>query len=98
MVLYNTPSSELEDRLKRHINETTDQYPYCAGCKVIAFAGTPAKVDYVKSLGADHVYNYKTEDVGSVLKTVAPEGINCYFDNVSTNNNICGQRLFLFKE
>ncbi|XP_069177898.1 prostaglandin reductase 1-like [Procambarus clarkii] len=52
------------------------------GCKVIAFAGSDEKVAYVKELGADHVFNYKTTNVGEALKRVAPEKINCFFDNV----------------
>ncbi|KAF2367759.1 Alcohol dehydrogenase C-terminal [Trinorchestia longiramus] len=52
------------------------------GCKVVAFAGSPAKVAYVKSLGIDHVFNYKTEDISKVLSTAAPDGVHCYFDNV----------------
>ncbi|KAK4310784.1 hypothetical protein Pmani_017684 [Petrolisthes manimaculis] len=52
------------------------------GCKVIAFAGSDEKVAWVKELGADHVFNYKTTDVGKALTETAPQKINCYFDNV----------------
>jgi len=52
------------------------------GCKVIAFAGSEEKVAWVKELGADHVFNYKTTDISKALSEVAPEKINCYFDNV----------------
>lgn len=57
------------------------------GCKVIAFAGSDAKVDYVKSLGADFVFNYKTQDVDAALKKAAPDGVNIYFDNVRNKDN-----------
>lgn len=52
------------------------------GCRVIAFAGTDAKLAWLKELGVDVVANYKTESVTEVLKKEAPKGINCYFDNV----------------
>lgn len=52
------------------------------GCKVIASAGTEEKCAWVKSLGADHVFNYKTANITEELKKAAPDGINCYFDNV----------------
>merc|ERR1712168_836193 len=52
------------------------------GCRVIASAGTEEKCAWVKSLGADHVFNYKTANISEELKKAAPDGINCYFDNV----------------
>ncbi|CAE1256472.1 PTGR1 [Acanthosepion pharaonis] len=52
-------------------------------CKVIAFAGTAEKCTWLKEeLGFDHVFNYKCTDLDKALSTVAPEGIDCYFDNV----------------
>ncbi|KAG0710747.1 Prostaglandin reductase 1 [Chionoecetes opilio] len=52
------------------------------GCTVIAFAGSDEKVAWVKELGADHVFNYKTTSIGDALSKAAPKGINIYFDNV----------------
>merc|ERR1719341_751820 len=52
------------------------------GCRVIGFAGSAAKVAWVKGLGADYVFNYKTDSIDESLKAAAPNGINCYFDNV----------------
>jgi len=52
------------------------------GCKVIGFAGNDDKVDWLKGLGFDSVYNYKKIDVASALKEAAPGGVDCYFDNV----------------
>ncbi len=48
------------------------------------FAGSDAKVTYLKSLGFDAAYNYKT--MGSLedtLKEACPNGIDMFFDNVS---------------
>lgn len=53
------------------------------GCEVVAFAGSDEKVAWLKALGVDHVFNYKTTNISKVLKVVAPAGIDCYFDNVS---------------
>ena len=55
---------------------------------MIAFAGSDDKVSWLKEIGIDHVYNYKTTDVSTALKQAAPNGINCYFDNVSKHSNI----------
>lgn len=52
------------------------------GCRVIASAGSQDKCAWVKQLGADHVFNYKTKSVSEALKELAPEGVHCYFDNV----------------
>ena len=51
---------------------------------MIGSAGSEEKIKWLKSLGFDHVFNYKTEkDLGKRLKEWAPEGIDVYFDNVS---------------
>ncbi|KAF2367760.1 Alcohol dehydrogenase C-terminal [Trinorchestia longiramus] len=52
------------------------------GCTVIAFAGTDQKVSWLWDLGVDVAANYKTDDVKKVIKQAAPNGVNCYFDNV----------------
>ena len=52
------------------------------GCKVIGFAGDEEKCKWIKSLGFDCVYNYKKVKIDDALKEAAPEGVDCYFDNV----------------
>nr|CAD7588041.1 unnamed protein product [Timema genevievae] len=53
------------------------------GCKVIGFAGTDDKCRWLKEeLNFDEAFNYKTENPTLVLKQAAPEGVDCYFDNV----------------
>ncbi|KAL0841462.1 hypothetical protein ABMA28_015144 [Loxostege sticticalis] len=53
------------------------------GCKVIGFAGSDEKVKRLETeLGFDKAFNYKTVDIVKALKEAAPEGIDCYFDNV----------------
>ena len=43
-----------------------------AGCKVIASAGSEAKLAFLRDIGADVVFNYKTEDMTEVLKREGP--------------------------
>ncbi|XP_045032342.1 prostaglandin reductase 1 [Daphnia magna] len=53
------------------------------GCHVIGFAGSDEKVKWLTDeLGFDNAYNYKTCDWKSSLKEGAPNGVDCYFDNV----------------
>jgi len=53
------------------------------GCKVLGFAGSEDKLRWMKDdLGFDLVFNYKTVKLDETFKTHAPDGIDCYFDNV----------------
>lgn len=53
------------------------------GCTVIGFAGSDDKVKWLEEeLGFDKALNYKTVDVSLALKESAPNGIDCYYDNV----------------
>ncbi|XP_033740168.1 prostaglandin reductase 1-like [Pecten maximus] len=52
------------------------------GCTVIGFAGTDAKIKWLKELGFDYAFNYKTEDVSKSIEKVAPDGVHCYCDMV----------------
>ncbi|KIY49426.1 NAD(P)-binding protein [Fistulina hepatica ATCC 64428] len=50
------------------------------GLKVIASAGSDAKVQFLKEIGADVAFNYKTKKTVDVLKKEGP--IDIYWDNV----------------
>ncbi|EPQ52506.1 NAD P-binding protein [Gloeophyllum trabeum ATCC 11539] len=50
------------------------------GLKVIASAGSEDKVEFIKKLGADVAFNYKTTNTREVLKKEG--GIDIYWDNV----------------
>jgi hypothetical protein len=52
------------------------------GMTVIASAGGPEKCDFVRSLGADQIVDYKAGPIVKSLRTAAPDGIDVYFDNV----------------
>ena len=50
---------------------------------ITGFAGSDAKVDYLKSIGFDAAYNYKTmASLKDTLKEACPNGIDMFFDNV----------------
>jgi len=50
------------------------------GLKVIASAGSEDKVKFLKEIGADVAFNYKTQDTREILEKEGP--INIYWDNV----------------
>jgi NADPH-dependent curcumin reductase CurA len=53
------------------------------GAHVIGIAGGPRKTEYlVNQLGFDEAIDYKNEGVSARLKSLAPEGVNVFFDNV----------------
>jgi len=52
------------------------------GCQVIGIAGGVKKCTVVSALGADHVIDYKSDDVAVKIKEYAPNGLDIYFDNV----------------
>jgi prostaglandin reductase 1 len=53
------------------------------GCKVVGFAGSDEKCRWLESeLGFNKAINYKNGNVEHLLKDFAPEGIDCFFDNV----------------
>jgi hypothetical protein len=52
------------------------------GMTVIGSAGGPEKCEFVRSLGADQVIDYKAGPILKGLAAAAPEGIDVYFDNV----------------
>lgn len=52
------------------------------GMTVIASAGGEEKCEWVRSLGADAVIDYKASPILKGLAAAAPQGIDVYFDNV----------------
>jgi NADPH-dependent curcumin reductase CurA len=52
------------------------------GMTVIGSAGGPEKCEFVRSLGADQVIDYKAGPILKSLAAAAPDGIDVYFDNV----------------
>ncbi|XP_014286350.1 prostaglandin reductase 1 [Halyomorpha halys] len=53
------------------------------GLNVIGFVGSDDKAKWLtEELNFDHAFNYKTCDIAESLKKAAPNGVDCYFDNV----------------
>lgn len=67
------------------VGSVVGQIAKIKGCKVVGSAGSDEKVAFLKELGFDEAFNYKT--VGSLeetLKRASPDGYDCYFDNVGS--------------
>ncbi|XP_063313317.1 prostaglandin reductase 1-like isoform X1 [Pelobates fuscus] len=53
------------------------------GCKVVGSAGSDDKVKYLKDIGFDEAFNYKTvRSLEEALKKASPDGYDCFFENV----------------
>ena len=54
------------------------------GCRVVGCAGSDEKLQFLKEIGFDGVFNYKTtKNLKETLKELCPDGIDCFFENVS---------------
>jgi len=53
------------------------------GCRVIGTAGGIAKCDWLKNeAGFDDAIDYRSENIGTRLSALCPDGIDVFFDNV----------------
>ena len=52
------------------------------GCHVIGTCGSDDKAELLRSLGCDRAINYRTENVGDVLKNEYPRGIDLIYESV----------------
>ena len=64
------------------VGSSVVQIAKAKGMTVIGSAGGKDKCDYVRSLGADHVIDYRGGGLVKALAAAAPDGIDVYFDNV----------------
>jgi NADPH2:quinone reductase len=56
------------------------------GARVIATAGSEEKAQLCRSLGADLVINYKTENVDAAIRQFAPPGVNVWWETLREPN------------
>ena len=68
------------------VGSTVCQIAKIKGCTVIGSAGGKEKCDFVRSIGADHVIDYREAGgfpgLVKALREASPKGIDVYFDNV----------------
>ncbi|XP_066460473.1 prostaglandin reductase 1-like isoform X2 [Eleutherodactylus coqui] len=64
------------------VGSLVGQIAKITGCKVVGSAGSEDKVQYLKDIGFDVAFNYKTVDLEEALKKASPEGYDCFFENV----------------
>ncbi|XP_077598826.1 prostaglandin reductase 1-like [Stigmatopora nigra] len=65
------------------VGSVVGQIAKLKGCKVVGSAGSDAKVAFLKELGFDQVFNYKTvASLDQALRNASPEGYDCFFENV----------------
>ena len=63
---------------------------------MIGFAGSDEKVKWLTDeLKFDKAYNYKTTKISNALKEAAPDGVDCYFDNVSSATSLLVLMLYI---
>ncbi len=68
------------------------------GCRAVGVAGSDAKIEWLRSLGFDAAFNYRTAtDYPTKLQEVCPNGIDVYFDNVGGSLTDAALRLINVK-
>ncbi|XP_077355617.1 prostaglandin reductase 1-like isoform X2 [Festucalex cinctus] len=65
------------------VGSVVGQIAKLKGCRVVGSAGSDAKVAFLKELGFDEAFNYKTvASLEEALRKAAPDGYDCFFENV----------------
>ena len=64
------------------VGSVVGQLAKLSGLRVMGSAGTSEKVKWLLETGFDAAFDYHDGDVTELLAKAAPEGIDCYFDNV----------------
>lgn len=64
------------------VGSTVVQMAKAIGARVATTAGSDAKAQVCRELGADLAINYKTEDVDAKLKEFAPGGVNVWWETI----------------
>ena len=65
------------------VGNLVGQIAKALGCHVVGCASSEEKLQYLKEIGFDDVFNYKTiTSLDETLTKVCPKGIDIFFDNV----------------
>jgi NADPH-dependent curcumin reductase CurA len=64
------------------VGQLVGQLGKILGLHVVGSAGSDEKVAYLKEIGFDGAFNYKTKDTNEAFKELCPNGIDIYFENV----------------
>ncbi|ORY98168.1 hypothetical protein BCR43DRAFT_557123 [Syncephalastrum racemosum] len=64
------------------VGQLVGQIGKVLGMHVVGSAGSDEKVAYLKEIGFDGAFNYKTSDANQKLGELCPKGIDVYFENV----------------
>jgi NADPH-dependent curcumin reductase len=65
------------------VGSVVGQIAKIKGCRAIGIAGSPEKCEWiVDELGFDAAIDYRSQDVRQMLRELAPDRIDVYFDNV----------------
>ena len=62
------------------VGSTVVQMAKAVGAAVITTAGSDAKVEICRNLGADHVINYQSEDVAEAIQSLLPQGADVVWE------------------
>src|SRR5262245_17431852 len=68
------------------VGSTVVQIAKALGARVVATAGSDKKVERCRQLGADFIINYKTQNIESELKRIAPAGVNVWWETLREPN------------
>lgn len=68
------------------VGSTVLQMAKAIGARVVTTAGSDAKVEVCRQLGADLAINYKTENVDERVKQFAPAGVNVFWETLREPN------------
>jgi NADPH-dependent curcumin reductase CurA len=71
------------------VGSAAGQMARLAGCRVIGSAGSAQKLEWLRELGFDAVFDYREQSPRLALAELAPDGIDIYFDNVGGDHLEC---------
>jgi len=67
------------------VGTVVGQMAKAKGCRVVGCAGSDAKIAYLKEIGFDEAFNYKSGDFLDNMKAACPKGVDVFIDHVGGN-------------